>query len=202
MLVNPEGRVTQISRCFSEESFSTQFAALVPKEDLSLMKDEGQYPVSCKPVFALMALGDVKGALALCTKKLGADGLALAKDITAQSEILIDRELTRLADPSQSFSQRFIAQGRLTDLLTMFPSAAKAGEMAKAMKGLKGEKAYAAEVAGWAALQDYLVQMGKVQPKKAEEVQKQLLKAIATKYPDTYAAELVGMIRTAAQLPE
>ena len=202
MLVNADGRVTMMSRCFSENDFLKQFTALIPEEDLSLIRDEGQYPVACKPVFALMALGDVKGSLALCTKKLGADGLALAKDITAQSEIMIERELTRFADSSLSASQRFIAQGRLVDLLTVFPNAAKAGEMAKAAKGLKGDKAYSAEVAGWAAFQDYLAQMGKVQPKKAAELQKQLLNAITAKFPDTYAAELVGMIRLTARVKE
>jgi len=202
MLVNDEGRVTRIARCFNEESFSAQFTALVPKEDLSLFKDEGQYPVACKPVFALLAVGDIKGALAMCSKKLGADGMALAKDITTQAGVVCDRELARFADPSLSAAQRFIAQGRLTDVLAVFPNTAKAGEMAKVAKSLKGDKTYAAEVAGWAAFQDYLAQMGKVQPKKAVELQKQLLKAIETKYPDTYAAELVGMIRSAAQLAE
>ena len=202
MLVNPEGRVTNIQRCFDETSFSAQWEALAPKEELSLMRDEGQYPVACKPAFALMALGDVKGALALCAKKLGADGATLAKDIIARSEIVLDAELARFSDSSLAMSQRFIAQGRLVDLLAVFPSAAKSAEVAKIAKGLKGDKAFAAEVAGWAALQDYVVQMGKAQPKKAADLQKQLLKVISTKYPDTYAAELVGMIRLAARVQE
>jgi hypothetical protein len=200
LLVNPEGRVTQLFRCTDANSFRNQFDQLVPKEDRGLVVNDSSYPVACRPAFDLLKSAEVKGALTLCTRKLGADGVALAKDIAARADVLITGELALLGDASVPASQRFIARGRIDDLLAAFPGSSKAGQVAKVVKGLKGDKAYAAEEAGWAALQDYLTQAGKAQPKKLAQLQQQQLNGISTRHAGTYAAELAGLIRTTARV--
>ncbi|MGC3989569.1 MAG: hypothetical protein QM796_07810 [Chthoniobacteraceae bacterium] len=83
MLVNPEGRVVQLHRCSDANSFKGELDGLLPKEDRGLVVNDTNYPVSCRPAFDLFKVSDVKGALALCSRKLGADGATLAKDVTA-----------------------------------------------------------------------------------------------------------------------
>lgn len=200
LLVNPEGRITHLRRCGGAVAFEKELDGLLPKTGGGLLPDEAQYPATCKPALELFRVADVKGALALCARKLGPAGEALAKDVVERADDLIDADLARLADVSRSASQRFITRGRLNDLLAAFPASAKADEVTKAFKKLRGDKALAAEEAAWAALQDYLVKAGKSPPKKLAEMQKESLAGIIAKFPDSYAAELAQMIRLAAQV--
>jgi hypothetical protein len=200
MLVNAQGRVVRIMRCSGDANgFAREFDALVPKE-AALVANESQFPVACKPATDLLKEADVKGALALCARKLGADGAALAKAVAERADALLDAELAVLDDGASQPSARLIARGRVEDLLAAFPQAKRAADAGKALKALKADKAVATEQAAWAALTDYLAQAAKAPPKKLPEVQKQLLGAITAKFPETYAAELAGMIRTASRL--
>lgn len=200
VLVAPDGRVQRIQR----QSGDINPIRSKLEKDLSsatpLLSAPASFPATCKAALELLRLGDVGGAVGVARKRLGPDGALLIKSLQEQANVLIEADTARVSAATSTAGERFIARERLKGLLEEFPGLPAAAAATAALKA-KPSADLLAEAKAWAALQDYLAQMGKLSAKKSVAVQQQMIPGIIAAFPGTYAAELATMIKAAARLP-
>lgn len=199
VVVAPDGRVRRLQRHAGgigdiRHKLEKELGLATP------LAGTGTHPAARAPALELLRVADVDGALGFIRKKLGSDGIQLAKELQAQADALIAADAARFSAPTTTPVDRFIAGERLKGLLMEFPALPAAPAALAALRaGPKPE--LQAEARAWAALQDYLAQMGKAPAKRATPLQQQLIPALIAAFPGTYAAEIAGMIKTAARIP-
>lgn len=200
ILVNPQGRIVRFERFPGRfDSYVKEFKEMLPTKE-ALVADYSQFPPSCQPAFILLRAADVRGGMALCSKKLGVAGAGLLKAMVSEASDMAIAEAAILGDVDKPSSDRFIAQGRLLALLADFSQSAKQPAVAAALKMSRSDKAILREQAGWAALQSYISAASKATAKKMAEPQN-MLKTIASDFKGTYAAELADFIIKATKTP-
>jgi hypothetical protein len=207
VLVDKSGAIVLVER-FNQDSFKNKGRACATQRTLMealgrasepLLDDTSQFPAACAQALGLIRMGDIPDAL-LSAATVGRDGKDLLMDLHQQTDRIIVADTELMEDATQPAGRRMRAELRLADELPECSSPRLRSTSNTALHKAAHDRSLQAEQAAWMQLEAYCMAMNRVKARDVVAIQRDLLPQITAKYPTTYAADVVKLIRKACRL--